>query len=142
MTNGTEVTTLNHAETKKGPNPVDVHVGRRVRIRRVLCGMSQTALAEQLGLTFQQLQKYESGANRISASRLWHIAQILDVPIAWFFMGIDDDKDRLEEFRTKRETLELVRNIEACPPNVQKRLRALLHSFADELNKPVAAAAE
>ena len=120
---------------KKGPNPVDVHVGRRVRIRRVLCGLSQTALAEQLGLTFQQLQKYESGANRISASRLWQIAQILDVPISWFFMGIDDDTDKLEEFRTKRETLELVRNIGTCPPEVQKRFRALLHSISEHTQK-------
>ncbi|MCG8548256.1 MAG: helix-turn-helix transcriptional regulator [Alphaproteobacteria bacterium] len=120
---------------KKGPNPIDIHVGRRVRIRRVLCGLSQTALAEQLGLTFQQLQKYESGANRISASRLWQIAQILDVPIAWFFMGIDDDTERLEEFRTKRETLELVRNIGTCPPEVQKRFRALLHSISEHTQK-------
>ena len=111
---------------KKGPNPVDVHVGRRVRIRRVLCGLSLTALAEQLGLTFQQLQKYESGANRISASRLWQIAQILDVPISWF---------KLEEFRTKRETLELVRNIGTCPPEVQKRFRALLHSISEHTQK-------
>jgi len=110
-------------------------VGRRVRIRRVLCGLSQTALAEQLGLTFQQLQKYESGANRISASRLWQIAQILDVPISWFFMGIDDDTDKLEEFRTKRETLELVRNIGTCPPEVQKRFRALLHSISEHTQK-------
>ncbi len=121
--------------SKKGPNPVDVHVGRRVRIRRVLCGLSQTALADQLGLTFQQLQKYESGANRVSASRLWQISQILDVPIAWFFMGIDDDADRLEEFRTKRETLELVRNIGSCPPDVQRRFRALLHSISEHTQK-------
>jgi transcriptional regulator with XRE-family HTH domain len=120
---------------RKGPNPVDVHVGRRVRIRRVLCGLSQTALAEQLSLTFQQLQKYESGANRVSASRLWQIAQVLDVPISWFFMGIDDDTDRLEEFRTKRETLELVRNIATCPPEIQKRFRALLHSISDHVQK-------
>ena len=121
--------------SKKGPNPVDVHVGRRIRIRRVLCGLSQTALADQLGLTFQQLQKYESGANRVSASRLWHISQILDVPISWFFMGIDDDADRLEEFRTKRETLELVRNIGSCPPDVQRRFRALLHSISEHTQK-------
>lgn len=120
---------------KKGPNPVDIHVGRRVRIRRVLCGLSQTALADQLSLTFQQLQKYESGANRISASRLWQIAKILDVPIAWFFMGIDDDADQLEEFRTKRETLELVRNIGTCPPEVQRRFRALLHSISEHTQK-------
>lgn len=120
---------------KKGPNPVDVHVGRRIRIRRVLSGLSQTALADRLGLTFQQLQKYESGANRVSASRLWQIAQILDVPIAWFFMGIDDETDRLEEFRTKRETLELVRNIGTCPPEVQRRFRALLNSISEHSQK-------
>jgi transcriptional regulator with XRE-family HTH domain len=97
----------------------------------VLCGLSQTALADRLSLTFQQLQKYESGANRISASRLWQIAQVLDVPVSWFFMGIDDDTDRLEEFRTKRETLELVRNIAACPPEIQRRFRALLHSISE-----------
>jgi transcriptional regulator with XRE-family HTH domain len=83
---------------KKGPNPVDVHVGRRVRIRRVLCGLSQTALAEQLGLTFQQLQKYESGATRISASRLWLIARMLVVASGWFCMGSDEDTDALEGF--------------------------------------------
>lgn len=116
---------------KKQPNPVDVHVGRRVRIRRVLCGLSQTALADELELTFQQLQKYESGANRTSASRLWQIAKILDVPVGWFFMGIDDDEDALEEFRTKRETLELVRNIGMCPPEVQRRFRSLLATIAD-----------
>lgn len=116
---------------KKQPNPVDVHVGRRVRIRRVLCGMSQTALADELGVTFQQLQKRESGANRTSASALWLTAKILDAPIDWFFAGIDDDEDRLEEFRTKRETLELVRNISVCPPEVQRRFRALLHTIAE-----------
>lgn len=121
-------------KTKKHANRVDVHVGRRLRIRRVIQGMSQTALAEQLGLTFQQLQKYESGANRVSASRLWQIAQILDVPVQWFFMGLDNEADDdvgPEPLSTKRETLELVRNVQACPPDVQKRLRALLHAIAD-----------
>lgn len=66
----------------KAPNPVDVHVGRRIRIRRTLCGLSQTELADELALTFQQLQKYESGANRVAASRLWHIGKILETPIA------------------------------------------------------------
>ena len=124
--------------SRKSPNPIDVHVGRRVRIRRVLSGMSQTALAEGLGLTFQQLQKYESGANRISASRLWQIGEILDVPIAWFFFGLGDDQedDPAEELRTKRDTLELVRNIGRCPPNVQKQLRGLVKIVAD--NQPPA----
>ena len=119
--------TIAETTTKKSPNPVDVHVGRRVRIRRVLAGMSQTALAEGLGLTFQQLQKYESGSNRISASRLWQISQILDVPIAWFFLGLGDDQEEdTEGLRSKRDTLELVRNIGRCPPDVRKQLRGLV----------------
>ncbi len=67
------------------PHPVDVHVGGRIKLRRQLLGLSQSALAEALGLTFQQVQKYEKGANRVSASRLLHIASILKVPILFFF---------------------------------------------------------
>ena len=67
-----------------GAHPVDVNVSQRVRMRRVMCGLSQTALANRLGLTFQQLQKYESGMNRISASKLWLIAQALDAQVQWF----------------------------------------------------------
>ena len=67
------------------PNPVDVHVGARLRVRRTLLGMSQTMLGEAIGLTFQQVQKYESGANRISASRLFDLSRLLDVPIQYFF---------------------------------------------------------
>ncbi len=70
---------------KKNPNPIDVHVGNRVRMRRMLIGMSQEKLGERLGLTFQQIQKYEKGANRISASRLFQMAQILGVPVQFFF---------------------------------------------------------
>jgi transcriptional regulator with XRE-family HTH domain len=72
---------------KKKPNPTDRHVGARVRMRRLMLDMTQTELAEGLGLTFQQVQKYEKGANRIGASRLQHIAEILQVPIAFFFDG-------------------------------------------------------
>jgi transcriptional regulator with XRE-family HTH domain len=68
-------------------NPIDKHVGRRVRMRRLMLDMSQTDLAEGLGLTFQQVQKYEKGANRVSASRLQHISQILHVPVPFFFEG-------------------------------------------------------
>ena len=71
--------------TKKHPNPIDVHVGNRVRMRRMLIGMSQEKLGERLGLTFQQIQKYEKGTNRISASRLYQISQILGVPVQFFF---------------------------------------------------------
>jgi transcriptional regulator with XRE-family HTH domain len=72
---------------KKVPNPIDSHVGSRVRMRRMLAGVSQDKLGEALGITFQQVQKYEKGSNRISASRLQLIARLLDVPVAFFFDG-------------------------------------------------------
>ena len=70
------------------PNPIDVHVGGRIRMRRLLLGMNQETLANALGLTFQQVQKYEKGTNRISASRLQHISQILQVPVSFFFDAV------------------------------------------------------
>jgi transcriptional regulator with XRE-family HTH domain len=73
--------------TKKSPNPIDKHVGSRVRMRRMMLGMSQEKLGDGLALTFQQVQKYEKGTNRIGASRLQHISQILQVPVAFFFDG-------------------------------------------------------
>jgi transcriptional regulator with XRE-family HTH domain len=72
---------------KKAPNPTDKHVGSRVRMRRMMLGMSQEKLGDSLGLTFQQVQKYEKGTNRIGASRLQQISQILQVPVAFFFEG-------------------------------------------------------
>src|ERR1700739_2445091 len=72
---------------KKAPNPTDKHVGSRVRMRRMMLGMSQEKLGDALGLTFQQVQKYEKGTNRIGASRLQQISQILQVPVAFFFDG-------------------------------------------------------
>ncbi|HWM83047.1 MAG TPA: helix-turn-helix transcriptional regulator [Pseudolabrys sp.] len=73
--------------TKKAPNPIDKHVGSRVRMRRMMLGMSQEKLGDALQLTFQQVQKYEKGANRIGASRLQQISQILQVPVSFFFEG-------------------------------------------------------
>ncbi len=70
---------------KKQPNPIDVHVGSRVRLRRMMLGMSQEKLGEHLGITFQQIQKYEKGTNRIGASRLQHIARVLSTPVSFFF---------------------------------------------------------
>jgi transcriptional regulator with XRE-family HTH domain len=70
---------------KKQPNPIDIHVGSRVRLRRMMLGMSQEKLGEQLGITFQQIQKFEKGTNRIGASRLQHIARVLSVPVSFFF---------------------------------------------------------
>src|SRR6201746_2552328 len=72
---------------KKAPNPTDKHVGARVRMRRMMLSMSQEKLGDALGLTFQQVQKYEKGANRIGASRLQQISQILQVPVSFFFEG-------------------------------------------------------
>ena len=70
---------------KKQPNPIDIHVGSRVRLRRMMLGMSQEKLGEHLGITFQQIQKYEKGTNRIGASRLQNIARVLSVPVSFFF---------------------------------------------------------
>jgi len=76
--------------TKKTPNPTDRHVGSRVRMRRMMLGMSQEKLGDALGLTFQQVQKYEKGTNRIGASRLQQIAHFLQVPVSFFFEGLPD----------------------------------------------------
>lgn len=78
-------------EKDKGPNPVDVHVGKRLRARRVMMGLSQGALAKSVGLTFQQVQKYERGLNRMGASRLFTLSKVLNVPVAYFFTGVEGD---------------------------------------------------
>ena len=107
------------------PNAIDVHVGSRVRLRRTLLGMSQEKLGEAIGLTFQQVQKYERGSNRIGASRLFDLARVLEVPVGFFFDDMDDDVAARSPGQSrgapldalnfepnpmaKRETLELVR---------------------------------
>lgn len=73
------------SDNKKTPNPIDVHVGSRIRLRRTMLGMSQEKLGESLGITFQQVQKYEKGTNRVGASRLQNIANMLNVPVSFFF---------------------------------------------------------
>lgn len=75
----------------RSPNPVDIHVGARVRLRRKILKMSQEKLGEQLGVTFQQVQKYERGANRVGASRLWKISEVLDVPVSFFYDGLSTE---------------------------------------------------
>lgn len=123
------------------PDPIDVHVGSRVRMQRTLRGMTQHVLGDAIGLTFQQIQKYERGTNRIGSSRLFQISQFLDVPISFFFddmpseiagygrKGMSDMPEPFEVDRTvlRRETLELVRayyNIE--DENIRKKLTDLL----------------
>lgn len=73
------------------PNPVDVHVGKRIRLRRTILHITQQQMAEMLGLTFQQVQKYEKGMNRVGASRLWDISKVLEVPMGFFFEDMDND---------------------------------------------------
>lgn len=129
------------------PNPVDVHVGSRVRLRRTLLGLSQEKLGEAVGLTFQQIQKYERGANRIGASRLFEFSRILDVPVSFFFddmsdrlatggasgsSGMSDQSQQLLEPDplTRRETLELVRAYYRIgDPHIRKRLFELAKSL-------------
>lgn len=129
------------------PNPVDIHVGSRVRLRRTLLGLSQEKLGEAVGLTFQQIQKYERGANRIGASRLFEFSRILDVPVSFFFddmaerakvgegqesVGLADQPQApLEpDPLTRRETLELVRAYYRIgDPQVRKRLFELAKSL-------------
>lgn len=114
------------------PNPIDVHVGNRIRLRRTLLGMSQERLASLLGLTFQQVQKYERGMNRIGASRLWDISKVLEAPISFFYEDMDkvvanqsprmfsavesapsalreDEADYISDPMQKQETIELVK---------------------------------
>ena len=123
-----------HIVAKHGPRPVDAHVGSRVRQRRKLLGMSQKQLGEALGVTFQQVGKYESAVDRISASRLWRLSQVLDVPIPYFFEGLDEaaEASSSNDNLSKRETLELVRAYyRITDPEIRKRLRKLVKAVAD-----------
>ncbi len=104
-------------------HPVDSHVGKRIRHRRWMIGMTQQQLAEAVGIKFQQIQKYETGMNRVSASRLWEIAGTLDVPIEHFFEGLESkanagDADVLSD----KEAMELIRAYYAMPENQRRRL--------------------
>ena len=120
------------------PHPVDMHVGKRIRHRRWLVGMTQQQLAEKVGIKFQQIQKYETGANRVSASRLWDIAAALDVEISFFFEGLDSDengKDKAENALTDllgdKEALDLVRSYYSIPENQRRRLFDLARVLSD-----------
>jgi transcriptional regulator with XRE-family HTH domain len=129
----------------KKPNPVDAHVGSRVRLRRMLLGMSQERLGESMGLTFQQVQKYEKGVNRIGASRLFQISKILDVPVQFFFeeapytgdgnaargMAEPDSEAFILEFLNSREGLELNRAfVKIGDPRVRKSVVDLVRALS------------
>lgn len=120
------------------PHPVDVHVGKRVRHRRWLIGMTQQQLAEKVGIKFQQIQKYETGANRISASRLWDIAEALDVPVSFFFEGLEEaskpeaGKPAVPaDLMGDKEALDLVRSYYSIPENQRRRLFELARVLSD-----------
>ncbi len=113
-----------------GPHPVDAHVGGRVKDGRTLIGMSLKELGKHVGLTFQQIQKYENGMNRIAASKLWQFSLILGQPISWFFEGIGDRKRKGDDLLATRETLQLVRYLSACDPDVRKHLAAMINAAA------------
>ena len=118
-------------------HPVDVHVGKRIRHRRWLVGMTQQQLAEQVGIKFQQIQKYETGANRVSASRLWDISEALDVPVSFFFEGLDvvtggTGGDSVPaDLMGDKEALDLVRSYYAIPENQRRRLFDLARVLSD-----------
>ena len=138
------------AEREGRPSPIDIHVGSRIRLRRTLLGMSQERLGEALGLTFQQVQKYERGVNRVGASRLFDLSRVLDVPISFFFddlpeslastygshlnrrgTGFSDMQDGFtDDALNRRETLELVRAYyRITDPAVRKRVFDLIKSM-------------
>lgn len=117
-------------------HPVDVHVGKRIRHRRWLIGMTQQQLAEQVGIKFQQIQKYETGANRVSASRLWDIAEALDIPVSFFFEGISEDgvvetSSGTADLMGDKEALDLVRSYYSIPENQRRRLFELARVLSD-----------
>jgi transcriptional regulator with XRE-family HTH domain len=121
------------------PDPVDLHVGARIRTRRLLIGMNQETLAQKLGLTFQQVQKYEGGANRVSASRLSAMADILSVPISYFFGDLRPDDAEISpedrqwrEYLQRPETIEFIRLYYAIPdPKIRRQFLDMAKTVAE-----------
>lgn len=143
-------TEVSGSEREGRPSPIDVHVGSRIRLRRTLLGMSQERLGEALGLTFQQVQKYERGVNRVGASRLFDLSRVLDVPISFFFDDMPDSvtsafgmhsarrpaglteaqESVTDDTMNRRETLELVRAYyRISDPSLRKRVFDLIKSM-------------
>ena len=123
-------------------HPVDVHVGKRIRHRRWMVGMTQQQLGEAVGIKFQQIQKYETGMNRVSASRLWDIADALDVPVNFFFEGYEEgvadapvtaktSGGKTGDLLADKEALELVRSYYAIPENQRRKLFDLARVLSD-----------
>ena len=134
------------SEKTRKPNPIDIHVGSRVRLKRTMMGYSQEKLGEHLGVTFQQVQKYEKGANRIGASRLQQISSVLKTPISFFFedapnsvpamaggMAEADSSNYVVNFLSTSEGLQLNRNfVKIKDPLVRKKIIDLVRSLSEE----------
>lgn len=131
-------------ENKKKPNPIDVHVGSRIRLRRNMLGLSQEKLGESLGITFQQIQKYEKGTNRVGASRLQAISAILNVPVSFFFedapgssnqagFAEDNEATYVVDFLNSNEGVQLTRAFtKISDPKVRRKIIDLVKSLAAE----------
>ncbi len=136
-------------QSQSSPHPIDRHVGMRVRLRRMMLGLSQDKLGEALGLTFQQVQKYEKGVNRIGASRLFEISRILDAPVQYFYDGFTEELPMAVGFaETSREggsvddfteLLSTPEGVQLCrafarisDPKVRRRVVHLIRSLSDE----------
>ena len=130
------------AEFEAGPNPIDRHVGLRIRLRRKELGISQEKLAESIGLTFQQVQKYERAANRVSASKLWEMAQALSTHIGYFYEGLGDPaeppganipRDTLQDFLLTPEGIELASVFpKIAKGRVRRKILDLVRAMAGE----------
>ncbi|KAB0540766.1 transcriptional regulator with XRE-family HTH domain [Pseudochrobactrum saccharolyticum] len=133
-------------ENKKKPNPIDVHVGSRIRLRRNMLGLSQEKLGENLGITFQQIQKYEKGTNRVGASRLQAISSILSVPVAFFFedapeqagqqnsgFAEDNETTYVVDFLQTNEGVQLTRYFtKITDPKVRRKIIDLVKTLAND----------
>ena len=139
-------------KTKGSPDEVDVHVGQRLRVRRSLLGMSQEKLAEAVGITFQQIQKYERGTNRVSAGRLFQFSRILDIPVSYFYdqfsgeaagTGLSDNEQdgfdssqKSDDIMQRKETLDLVRTYYSIDnEDVRKDIVRFIKSMAERLSE-------
>jgi transcriptional regulator with XRE-family HTH domain len=117
-------------QSSSEPHPVDVYAGNRLREARLLIGLSQTALGLRLGVTFQQIQKYERGANRMSASKLWRAAQSLNVPVSYFFDQFRPDQPFGQEMRLQTDEIALLRHFRRMPQSLQRTLAEFAEALA------------
>jgi transcriptional regulator with XRE-family HTH domain len=116
--------------------PVDAHVGARIRRRRTMMGMRQTELAGRIGVSFQAVQKYETGSNRVSAALLWAIARTLDVPVGHFFEGLEDGPTAEPATKEELIALKIVPPLSMLTPELQALIVDLAHALAKAIAKP------